>query len=117
MQCERDTLISLTPARVAASRIAPDKRTDGAPCGSLTISMDRQGSGPFHATGSALRTASLAAHLAAKCWGGIALREQYSISPAVNHRSRNAAPRSRIRAVIRLTSTMSVPTPPVTDDR
>ena len=34
---------------------------------SLTISMDRQGSGPCQGIGSALTTASLAANRAAKC--------------------------------------------------
>ena len=48
-QCDRDTLISPTPALVAASRMAPDRMTEGAPRGSLAISMDRQGSGPSHA--------------------------------------------------------------------
>ena len=65
-QCDRDTLISPTPALAAASRRAPDRLTAGTPRGSLTISMDRQGSGPSHATGSALATASLAANRAAK---------------------------------------------------
>ena len=65
-QCERDTLMSPTPAFAAASRMAPDRLTEGTPRGSLTISMDRQGSGPSHAIGSALATASLAANRAAK---------------------------------------------------
>src|SRR5664280_849007 len=65
-QCERGSLISPTPALVAASRMAPDRLTEGAPRGSLTISMDRQGNGPSHAVGSALTTASLAANRAAK---------------------------------------------------
>lgn len=65
-QCASDTAISPAPALVAASRMAPDRLTDTAPRGSLVISMDRQGSGPSQATGSALITASLAAKRAAK---------------------------------------------------
>ena len=65
-QCERDTLISRTPALVAASGMAPDRLTEGAPRGSLTISMDRQATVRPHAVGSALTTASLAANRAAK---------------------------------------------------
>src|SRR5690349_7309202 len=65
-QCDRDTLISPTPALLAASCMAPDRLTEGTPRGSLTISMNRQGNGPSHVTGSALATASLAANRAAK---------------------------------------------------
>jgi hypothetical protein len=75
-QCERETLISPTPALVAASRMAPDRRTDGTPRGPLTISMDRQGSGPSQDTGSAFATASLAANRAAKWRLGTALPAQ-----------------------------------------
>src|SRR5215469_17954102 len=65
-QCDSETEMTPTPARVADSRTLPESRAVANPCRGCEISMLRQGMGPSHRIGSALKTASLAANRAAK---------------------------------------------------